>query len=97
MGHNNAPAVSRNGAVSVMDLHGTRDTTCPANTTTSADGWNYEPVDNVMKVWASAHGCSGSSTITKYDTAYDGQCIVFCKNGCATFLELTCMKHNRGH
>eukprot|EP00035_Acanthoeca_spectabilis_P034246 m.27910 g.27910 ORF g.27910 m.27910 type:complete len:354 (+) comp6488_c0_seq1:84-1145(+) len=87
VGHNNAPAVSRNGAVSVMDLHGTRDTTCPANTTTSADGWNYEPVDSVMKVWASAHGCSGSSTITKYDTAYDGDtklwCVKFgnCANG----------------
>lgn len=74
VGHNNAPPVSRNGAVSVMDLHGTSDRTCPANDTTSVDGWNYEPVDNVMKVWATAHGCSNSASMVKYNTAEDGEC-----------------------
>ena len=73
VGHNDAPLVSRNGAVSVMDLHGTRDNVCPANGTTSSDGWNYEPVDNVMKVWAAAHGCGQSTTTRHFGTDEDGK------------------------
>jgi carbohydrate-binding DOMON domain-containing protein len=57
VGHNNAPPVSRNGAVSVIDLHGTNDRTCPANTTTSSDGWNYTPV-------SLSHGCTHTHTHT---------------------------------
>lgn len=52
-----------------MDLHGSRDRTCPANSTTSSDGWNYTPVDEVMKVWAQANGCTGTSTLTRYEAA----------------------------
>lgn len=72
-GHNNAPAVSRDGAVSVMDLHGITDRTCPANSTTSSDGWNYTPVDDVLKVWGSAHGCTSMSTVKHFTTPEDGK------------------------
>lgn len=91
--------MSRNGAVSVMDLHGTTDRTCPANTTTSSDGWNYEPVDKVMKVWAEAHGCSSPSSFVKYNTAEDGDkklwCVSFGK--CASGVDIIRCSYNLGH
>lgn len=64
IGHNNPPPITGNH-ISVMDLHGTRDRTCPGNDTTSSDGWKYQPVDDVLKVWAAANGCSSTSTITR--------------------------------
>jgi len=70
VGHNDAPPTGTGGAISVMDLHGTSDRTCPGNSITSSDGWNYEPVDNVLKVWAAANGCSNTGTLKKYATTF---------------------------
>lgn len=99
VGHNEAPPVSRDGAVSVMDLHGTRDRTCPANDTTSSDGWNYEPVDNVIKVWATAHGCTGTAKIVHFATPEDGQTQLWCASigSCPEGVDMVRCSYNAGH
>jgi len=82
-----------------MDLHGTRDTTCPGNSTTSSDGWNYEPVDNVLKVWATAMGCSSTSTIKKYGTPEDGQSQLYCVSfgSCPSGIDIVRCSYNLAH
>jgi len=99
VGHNDAPAVSRNGAVSVLDLHGSRDSVCPANGTTSVDGWNYEPVDNVMRVWAAGHGCTGSTSMKFFKTAEDGTNKLYCVQfgECADGIDFVRCSYDLGH
>lgn len=99
VGHNEAPQVSRNGAVSVIDLHGTTDRTCPANSTTSSDGWNYTPVDEVMQVWAKAHGCSASTKITHFRTDEDGTTKLWCVRfgDCGDGVDFVRCSYNLGH
>jgi len=100
VGHNKPPPVGgSNGLLSVLDLHGTRDSTCPGNSTTSSDGWNYEPVDNVLTVWAEALGCSASRSLRKFDTPEDGGTGLWCVQfgQCPSGVDVVRCSYNLGH
>lgn len=99
VGHNNPPPTSRGGLVSVMDLHGTTDRVCPANSTVSNSGWNYEPVDNIMKVWATANGCSGVNTIKRFPTPNDGETQLYCVSfgNCPNGVDVVRCSYKLGH
>ena len=70
--------------ISLLDFRGTDDTEMPANisnsynglvgpynSTWSADGFWYDPIDNITRVWASgANQCDGEWM--HYPTIYDG-------------------------
>ena len=56
--------------VSVMDVHGINDRTCPANwTEPSDDGWYYEMVPVMNDLWAQADGCTPA--LAHYPTSFD--------------------------
>lgn len=67
--------------VPLMDIHGTKDTTVPANTT-NGGGWYYTVTSEIFggnkysQGWKAANGCSGAST--HYPTAYDGTSSLYC-------------------
>lgn len=68
--------------VPVMDIHGTRDTTVPANTS-NGGGWYYTVTSEIFggqskysRGWKAANGCSGASR--HYPTAYDGTQSLYC-------------------
>jgi hypothetical protein len=65
-------------AVPLIDIHGSKDTTVPANTSLSGDGYYYTTVADIFKVWGQANGCSGSTS--HYSTPYDGQSSLYCLN-----------------
>lgn len=73
-----APAVG----VPVIDLHGTKDTTVPANVSLSADGYYYTTTDEIFggnqysRGWMTSNGCKGSSS--HYPTKWDGQQGMYC-------------------
>jgi len=54
-GFNQAPTTK----VPLLDTHGVNDQTVPANSTTSADGWHYTPVNSdIVPSWLKANGCA---------------------------------------
>lgn len=54
-GFNQAPT----SKVPLLDIHGVNDKTVPANSTTSADGWHYTPINSgIVPNWVKANGCS---------------------------------------
>jgi hypothetical protein len=61
-----------------MDIHGSKDTTVPANKSLSGDGYYYTTVADIFSVWGKANGCSGSTS--HYTTPYDGQNSLYCIN-----------------
>merc|ERR1719486_1289070 len=71
-GFNVAPPVG----VALMDTHGSRDTTVPANVSLSGDGYYYTTTHDIFngnrysKGWKEANGCSGASS--HYHSVYDG-------------------------
>jgi len=79
-GFNLAPSVG----VPVIDLHGTRDTTVPANVSLSGDGYYYTTTHEIFNGnaystgWKSANNCSGESShyVTKYDNVRDLWCVL---------------------
>merc|ERR1719265_2063306 len=77
-GFNLAPATG----VPVMDLHGSQDTTVPANVSLSGDGYFYTTVAEIFggnsysKGWKSSNGCTGKAF--HYPTQYDGQKKFYC-------------------
>eukprot|EP00404_Azadinium_spinosum_P044852 CAMPEP_0180814812 /NCGR_PEP_ID=MMETSP1038_2-20121128/67268_1 /TAXON_ID=632150 /ORGANISM="Azadinium spinosum, Strain 3D9" /LENGTH=92 /DNA_ID=CAMNT_0022856495 /DNA_START=10 /DNA_END=285 /DNA_ORIENTATION=+ len=57
----------------VMDIHGDRDQTVPANSTVSNNGWYYVVTADIFSGWARANGCQGvDSARTVYHTSLDG-------------------------
>jgi poly(3-hydroxybutyrate) depolymerase len=61
------------GPVSVMDVHGINDNTCPANSTEpSNDGWYYEQVPIMCEIFSSADGCD-PEYLEHYPTSFDHQ------------------------
>lgn len=99
VGHNTAPDISKTGYVSIMDLHGSRDRTCPANTTVSAEGWNYQPMDSVMEVWAKALNCKSPTATRYYPTAQDGKQDLYCVEfgDCGTGVDVVRCSYNLAH
>jgi len=68
--------------VPVIDLHGTRDTTVPANVSLSGDGYYYTVTSQIFggsqysTGWKKANGCQGS--VSHYPTNYDGIQSLWC-------------------
>merc|ERR1712048_391171 len=60
------------------DIHGTKDTTIPANTSLSGDGYYYTTVSDMFNTFGKVNGCSGSTS--HYSTPYDGQNSLYCLN-----------------
>eukprot|EP00039_Didymoeca_costata_P025105 m.12355 g.12355 ORF g.12355 m.12355 type:complete len:359 (+) comp4638_c0_seq1:402-1478(+) len=98
VGHNNPPNETK-GLISVLDLHGDADNICPANSTTSTDGWNYIPVDDVLKVWGTATGCVSMSTLRHFLTSEDGNKELYCvKLGdCPQGIDIVRCSYKGGH
>jgi len=91
-----APAVP----VPVLDLHGSKDTTVPANVSLSADGYYYTTTAEIFggspysDGWKSANGCYPSPS--QYVTKLDGQQGLYCQSECADGTVVRCM-WNGGH
>mmetsp|Transcript_55802 Transcript_55802/g.180896 ORF Transcript_55802/g.180896 Transcript_55802/m.180896 type:complete len:613 (+) Transcript_55802:229-2067(+) len=66
----------------VMDLHGTRDNTVPANISLSGEGYYYTTTDEIFfgnqysSGWAQSNGCTGTPTV--YHTSQDGLHELWC-------------------
>merc|ERR1719223_1435525 len=74
--------LSPSTGVAILDVHGTRDKTVPANTSLSADGYYYTTVQEIFDGneyaggWKQANGCTGPTS--HYPTKYDGQSHLYC-------------------
>eukprot|EP00118_Oscarella_pearsei_P027056 m.310717 g.310717 ORF g.310717 m.310717 type:complete len:351 (+) comp54070_c0_seq1:110-1162(+) len=70
----------------VIDIHGTQDTTVPANLTSynkvgdqyplSSDGWYYTQVSDIFKEWKERNGCTGDDF--QYKTSLVGEEGLYC-------------------
>ena len=73
-----APSVG----VPVLDLHGSKDTTVPANVSLSADGWYYTTTEEIFeggdysKGWKAANECKGKAR--HWPTKFDGKHNFYC-------------------
>lgn len=83
-------------SVPLIDIHGSKDTTVPANKSLSGDGYYYTTVSDIFSVWGKANGCSGN--ISHYKTPYDGQSSLYCVNhGSCSGGDLVRCSWNGGH
>jgi hypothetical protein len=86
--------------VPVIDLHGSRDTTVPANVSLSGDGWYYTTTAEIFdggkysSGWKKANGCV--SKLSHWPTKYDGQSKFYCASECADNSIVRC-SWNGGH
>jgi poly(3-hydroxybutyrate) depolymerase/CubicO group peptidase (beta-lactamase class C family) len=69
-GFNCAPSSKQ--AVSMMNIHATRDRTVPYDGTPSSDGFLYTPTSEVLDLWATDSSQSCSAEATPYPTSKDG-------------------------
>ena len=78
IGFNFAPekGPSETHTISIMNIHGTRDTEIPALGAISVSGWWYSPVSEIMKVWAKYNECHGreSDYLVSVDGVRDLDC-----------------------
>ena len=98
--------------ISMLDFRGTADTEMPANVSNSyngligpynsswsADGFWYAPIDNITNIWSQgANGCNG--TWMHYPTIYDGVRDFYCvsPNGkCNNGVDVVRCSGNWGH
>jgi len=69
-------AAAPSTGVPVLDMHGSKDTTVPANVSLSADGYYYTTTKEIFEGgkyssgWMKANGCSGATS--HYPTRFDG-------------------------
>jgi len=88
--------------VPVLDLHGSRDYTVPANASKGSEyargaGWYYEPVEKVLTKFATmCDGCTGNRKRRRhFTTKFDGQNRLSCVSyGCDSIVQCT---WNGGH
>lgn len=77
-------ALSPSSSVPILEFHGTKDTTVPANVSLSGDGYYYTTVEEIYyggklaEGWRKANGCSGSPA--HYPTSFDGQFELYCSS-----------------
>jgi polyhydroxybutyrate depolymerase len=75
-------SLSPKTGVPVIDIHGTKDTTVPANVSLSGDGYYYTTTDQIFfgdeysDGWTKSNGCTGASS--HYKTNYDGIDQLYC-------------------
>lgn len=87
---------SPKSSIPLIDIHGSRDTTIPANTSLSGDGYYYTTVSDMFKTFGQANGCTGSTS--HYSTPYDGQNSLYCLNqGRCSGGDLVRCSWNGGH
>lgn len=60
----------------VIDIHGSQDTTVPANTSLSSDGYYYTTTAEIFALWEPLNGGDGS--YKQYVTKWDGQKNTYC-------------------
>jgi polyhydroxybutyrate depolymerase len=81
-GFNQVPTVG----VPLLDTHGTSDTTVPANSTTSGDGWHYTLVSGtIMPGWVAANGCSSPQASAYTNTGISASSASQYKLGCVSW------------
>ena len=86
-----APSVK----VPVLDLHGSKDTTVPANVSLSADGWYYTTTDEIFNGgeysdgWKAANECEGPAA--HWPTQWDGEDDFYCISECPEETVVRCM------
>jgi len=95
-------AMSPKTSVPILEFHGTKDTTVPANVSLSGDGYYYTPVKDIYyggdfsSGWRAANGCSGGSS--HYPTNFDGQYSLYCEStGSCTGGDVVRCSWNGGH
>jgi len=93
-------AMAPGESVPVLDLHGSKDTTVPANVSLSADGYYYTTTDEIFNGgaystgWKAANGCDGPGYHWK--TQWDGRDDFWCFAECQAGDVVRCM-WNGGH
>jgi polyhydroxybutyrate depolymerase len=96
-GFNCAPGPSPK--TSIINFHGTRDTTVPFDGTPASDGFLYTPSSQVMAAWAGPESQQCSPETSPYPTTKDGiedfECIQHAD--CATGAEVVDCGWNGGH
>ena len=60
----------------LLDIHGSQDTTIPANVSLSGDGYYYTTTAEIFALWEPMNG--GNGTYSQYVTAWDGQMNAYC-------------------
>lgn len=95
-------AMSPKTSVPILEFHGTKDTTIPANVSLSGDGYYYTTVQDMYyggtysDGWRTSNGCSGSTS--HYPTNYDGQYSLYCvSTGTCTGGDTVRCSWNGGH
>merc|ERR1719171_2768200 len=79
-GFNELPSTT----VPILEFHGTKDTTVPANVSLSGDGYYYTTVKEIYyggsysSGWRKSNGCSGGTS--QYKTNFDGQYSLYCES-----------------
>lgn len=71
------PGISYTGdSISVMDIHGTKDVTVPANSSIGMDDAIFEHTADNLEYFNTLNGCSGEGS--QYYTNYDGKKEMWC-------------------
>jgi polyhydroxybutyrate depolymerase len=96
-GFNCAPGTSRK--ISMINIHGTSDTTVPFDGVPASDGFLYTPTAEVLTEWAAAESQGCDPVDTSYPTSKDGirgfQCVQ--RANCATGAEIVDCGWDGGH
>ena len=79
----------------MLDLHGSKDTTVPANVSLSADGYYYTTTEEIFNGgkysdgWKAANGCDGKAS--HWPTQWDGRDKFWCISECSDGDVVRCM------
>merc|ERR1712232_1260476 len=88
-------------SVPLIDIHGTKDTTVPANKSLSGDGYYYTTTSEIFNGgsyssgWKKSNGCS-SGYSQKWPTQWDGTSSFGCVSECSDNSVIRC-SWNGGH
>jgi len=96
-GFNCAPGPSPK--ISMINIHGIRDTTVPFDGTPASDGFLYTPTAQVLAMWAGEGSQKCASETTPYPTSRDGVAAFRCVQhaDCATGAEVVDCGWDGGH
>ncbi len=85
--------------LSIMNLHGVRDTVVPMDGSKSSDGFFYLPVTDVIDRWAGVTSQQCEATFVSYPTPVDGTLAFRCmqRDHCATGAQVVACTWNGAH